>query len=101
MESARAAFGALRQYMAELIERYLKEPGEGLLSHVVNDDGRDGPMLGGPLARLEVNLAPETFIRRVQNPRPVVDPPPYRRSHIFRPAALATRLRTHQRLEVP
>jgi fatty acid omega-hydroxylase len=39
---------------------------------------------GGPLARLEVNLAFETFIRRVQNPRLVVDPPPYRRSNVFR-----------------
>jgi fatty acid omega-hydroxylase len=39
---------------------------------------------GGPLARLEVNLAFETFIRRVQNPRLVEDPPEYRRSNIFR-----------------
>jgi fatty acid omega-hydroxylase len=39
---------------------------------------------GGPLARLEVNLALETFIRRVENPRLVVDPPPYRRSNVFR-----------------
>ena len=210
VETARTGFGALRQYMSDLIERYLKEPGEGLLSHVVNDDGPDGPMapqeavangmlllvaghdstvntithcvlmmlrnpesldllrrrpdlipraieevlrmqsavqffptrsatadieiggtvipkgaavhlmygaanrdptrftnpnqfdpqrpdnqhvgwgrgihpcFGGPLARLEVDLALETFIRRVQNPRLVVDPPPYRLSHIFR-----------------
>ncbi|MGW4125746.1 cytochrome P450 [Nocardia sp. NPDC004711] len=40
--------------------------------------------LGGPLARLEVNLALETFLRRVATPRLVVDPPPYRRSQIFR-----------------
>ena len=40
--------------------------------------------MGGPLARLEVNLALETFLRRVENPRLVVDPPPYRRSQIFR-----------------
>lgn len=40
--------------------------------------------LGGPLARLEVNLAMETFLRRVATPRLVVDPPPYRRSQIFR-----------------
>ncbi|MEV6097411.1 cytochrome P450 [Nocardia sp. NPDC051981] len=40
--------------------------------------------LGGPLARLEVNLALETFLRRVSSPRLVVDPPPYRRSQIFR-----------------
>ncbi len=40
--------------------------------------------LGGPLARLEVNLALETFLRRVQNPQLVVDPPPYRQSQIFR-----------------
>jgi fatty acid omega-hydroxylase len=39
---------------------------------------------GGPLARLEVNLAFETFIRRVQNPRLVDDPPEYRRSNVFR-----------------
>jgi fatty acid omega-hydroxylase len=39
---------------------------------------------GGPLARLEVNVALETFIRRVQNPRLVVDPPPYRQSNVFR-----------------
>lgn len=39
---------------------------------------------GGPLARLEVNLAIETFLRRVENPRLVVDPPPYRQSNVFR-----------------
>jgi cytochrome P450 len=39
---------------------------------------------GGPLARLEVNLALETFLRRVKNPRLVVDPPPYRQSNVFR-----------------
>ncbi len=39
---------------------------------------------GGPLARLEVNTAFEAFLRRVENPRLVVDPPPYRRSQIFR-----------------
>ena len=39
---------------------------------------------GGPLARLEVNIAFETFLRRVENPRLVVDPPPYRPSQIFR-----------------
>jgi cytochrome P450 len=39
---------------------------------------------GGPLARLEVNNALEVFLRRVVNPRLVVDPPPYRRSMIFR-----------------
>ncbi|CAM4471398.1 Cytochrome P450 107B1 [Mycobacterium basiliense] len=40
--------------------------------------------MGGPLARLEVNLAVETFLRRVEVPRLVVDPPPYRHSQIFR-----------------
>jgi len=40
--------------------------------------------VGGPLARLEVNLAFESFIRRVENPRLVEDPPPYRRSPFFR-----------------
>jgi cytochrome P450 len=39
---------------------------------------------GGPLARLEVNLALENFLRRVDNPRLVVDPPPYRQSQVFR-----------------
>jgi fatty acid omega-hydroxylase len=39
---------------------------------------------GGPLARLEVNIAFETFLRRVENPRLVVDPPPYRQSNVFR-----------------
>jgi cytochrome P450 len=212
---ARAAKGKesaaeLQQYLADLIQGYLKEPGEGLLSKLVNDDGPDGPMapqeaaanavllliaghdstvntiahcvlmllrhpesldllqvrpelipkaieevqrlqsavqffpsrsatadieigglvipagsavhlmygaanrdpamfpepnkfdpqrqnnrhfgwgsgihtcMGGPLARLEVNLALETFLRRVENPRLVVDPPPYRQSQVFR-----------------
>ena len=40
--------------------------------------------VGGPLARLEVNLALETFLRRVENPRLVVDPPPYRVNQVFR-----------------
>jgi cytochrome P450 len=39
---------------------------------------------GGPLARLEVNTAVEAFLRRVETPRLVVDPPPYRPSQIFR-----------------
>lgn len=39
---------------------------------------------GGPLARLEVNIAIETFLSRVENPRLVVDPPPYRTSSVFR-----------------
>lgn len=39
---------------------------------------------GGPLARLEVNTAVEAFLRRVENPRLVVDPPPYRRNALFR-----------------
>jgi fatty acid omega-hydroxylase len=40
--------------------------------------------VGGPLARLEVNLAVENFLRRVENPRLVVDPPPYRPNQVFR-----------------
>ncbi|MGB9302961.1 MAG: cytochrome P450 [Mycobacterium sp.] len=40
--------------------------------------------IGGPLARLEVNLALENFLRRVQNPRLVQDPPPYRVNQVFR-----------------
>jgi cytochrome P450 len=39
---------------------------------------------GGPLARLEVNTAIETFLHRVENPRLVEDPPPYRISQVFR-----------------
>ena len=39
---------------------------------------------GGPLARLEVNTAVEAFLRRVDNPRLVEDPPEYRRSQVFR-----------------
>jgi cytochrome P450 len=39
---------------------------------------------GGPLARLEVNLAVENFLRRVENPRLVEDPPEYRFSPLFR-----------------
>ena len=36
---------ALTQYMSDLINRYLKEPGESLLSKLVNDsDGPDGAM---------------------------------------------------------
>ena len=40
--------------------------------------------VGGPLARLEVNLALESFLRRVENPRLVIDPPPYRVNQVFR-----------------
>jgi cytochrome P450 len=39
---------------------------------------------GAPLARLEVQVAVGEFVRRVENPRLVVDPPPYRRNQIFR-----------------
>jgi fatty acid omega-hydroxylase len=39
---------------------------------------------GGPLARLEVNLAVEAFLKRVEKPRLVEDPPEYRRSNVFR-----------------
>jgi cytochrome P450 len=209
-EKGKAATAALGQYMTKLIERFVREPGDSMLSKMVNDDGPDGPMaqtdaaanalllliaghdstvntiancvmctlrtpgclqllrsrpelipgaieealrleasvqffpsrsaladieiggtvipkgsaiflmyaaanrdpsrfpnpnkfdperldnehfgwgsgihtcFGGPLARLEVNLAFETFLRRVDNPRLVVDPPPYRQSNVFR-----------------
>jgi fatty acid omega-hydroxylase len=36
------------------------------------------------LARLEVNLALEAFLRRVESPKLVVDPPPYRHNQVFR-----------------
>ncbi|OYN79915.1 cytochrome P450 [Mycolicibacterium sphagni] len=39
---------------------------------------------GGPLARLEINIALEVFLRRVRSPRLVVDPPPYRHNQVFR-----------------
>ena len=39
---------------------------------------------GAPLARLEVQTAVSEFVRRVENPRLVEDPPPYRRNQIFR-----------------
>ena len=42
-EKGRAAWPR-SQYLADLIEGYLREPGEGLLSKLVNDDGPDGPM---------------------------------------------------------
>ncbi len=40
--------------------------------------------MGGPLARLEVNLALEALLRRVESPKLVVDPPPYRHNQVFR-----------------
>ena len=40
--------------------------------------------VGAPLARLEVQTAISEFFRRVDNPRLVEDPPPYRRNQIFR-----------------
>ena len=39
---------------------------------------------GGPLARLEAQIAVGEFVRRVKSPRLVVDPPPYRHNQIFR-----------------
>ena len=39
---------------------------------------------GAPLARLEAQTAVGEFFRRVENPRLVEDPPPYRRNQIFR-----------------
>jgi cytochrome P450 len=39
---------------------------------------------GAPLARLETQLALTEFVRRVQNPRLVADPPPYRPSPVLR-----------------
>jgi cytochrome P450 len=43
-QKGRESTAALNRYMADLIEGYLREPGEGLLSKLVNDDGPDGPM---------------------------------------------------------
>src|SRR5215471_2794395 len=39
---------------------------------------------GGPLARLEAQIAVAEFVRRVMNPRLIADPPPYRRNQVFR-----------------
>jgi cytochrome P450 len=39
---------------------------------------------GGPLARLEAQVAIGEFTRRVKNPRLIVDPPPYRHNQVFR-----------------
>jgi cytochrome P450 len=39
---------------------------------------------GGPLARLEVQIAISEFVRRIENPRLVENPPPYRHNQIFR-----------------
>ncbi|MFD9656867.1 cytochrome P450 [Streptomyces mirabilis] len=39
---------------------------------------------GAPLARLEVQVAVGEFVRRVENPRLVEAPPPYRHNQIFR-----------------
>ena len=44
MEQARTAAVALDQYMTGLIKRFVQEPGEGMLSKLVHDDGPDGPM---------------------------------------------------------
>ena len=39
---------------------------------------------GAPLARLEVQIALTEIFRRLENPRLVVDPPPYRRNPFLR-----------------
>src|ERR1700682_968956 len=45
LQKGRESMAALNQYMSDLIRGYLREPGEGLLSNLVNDkDGPDGPM---------------------------------------------------------
>ena len=44
LEKGSESMAALTQYMAELIEGFMTEPGEGMLSKMVNDDGPDGPM---------------------------------------------------------
>ena len=40
----REAAAKLMQYLRELIDRYAREPGEGLISRLLHDDGPDGPM---------------------------------------------------------
>jgi cytochrome P450 len=46
--------------------------------------GGDHYCFGAPLARLEAQLALGEFARRVENPRLVTDPPPYRPSPVLR-----------------
>ncbi|MCX4803190.1 hypothetical protein ACFWWM_01260 [Streptomyces sp. NPDC058682] len=129
------------RFAVELYDRYARQPGPGMLSAMVHEDGPEGRMpkglltsnavlllfaghettvnliahgvltllrhpdeldlerrdnqhlgfsqgihfcFGAPLARLEVQVAVGEFFRRVQNPRLVEDPPPYRRNQIFR-----------------
>ena len=44
LEKGRASMAAMKQYMAGLIEGFLKEPGDNVLSKLVNDtEGPDGP----------------------------------------------------------
>ena len=43
-EKGRNSSAELLQYLSALIEQYRREPGEGLLSNLVNDDGPDVPM---------------------------------------------------------
>ena len=44
MQQARTAAAALDQYTTGLIKRFVQEPGDGMLSKLVHDDGPDGPM---------------------------------------------------------
>jgi fatty acid omega-hydroxylase len=43
-EKGRAGQAAFKQYLAGLIEGWMREPGEGMISKMLHDDGPDGPM---------------------------------------------------------
>jgi fatty acid omega-hydroxylase len=43
-ETGKENIAALAHYMAGLIEGWMKEPGEGMISKMLHDDGPDGPM---------------------------------------------------------
>ena len=55
-EKGKASTAALEQYLAELIEQFVRKPGEGMLSKMVHDDGPDGPMAPADVANNAILL---------------------------------------------